>query len=1327
MREALLFVQNVCDIRLFVIEPSETGSVGLVQWDDPQPIVLCSHVESAKSKRKIILDSGNCKLVMYNMRLANKQTNEEVKWLVQLGEGNPLCDTFAWNEAKPPDVEVHPRHGIAAPLFEKYRHFIGKSFCFLPLLGYTHLPVHIHGQFVLHSDRRGLWATSDDDGNGKCKNTDHKKIWNDLLIEAIGASYAHFLTHCVARDGFACSKDKAKKSLANYYKLFPVLKEASSETWNTLAKEVYKALDTLNPPILATVVEQSKDGQDDNLYSITWYKLHLPGDPDEGFFHKLITYQEKRHKALNAIGMNMVSTPLWIYKQFEEVEINLPFISKQSVLNYYAKFHDEIFMHQSLPCHISTTKFSDVENFITFVEYLAVYKTTENTGDVVDKSAADKNSVIESQTLQNLGLLLTVNENVHCLSDGLSIINSSNWELFPKSQDNFLHKGLMTEFKSSKSILQPSDGNGYDLIYLVFAANLPSSWCGAAQASIEDVEVSLVDRILKCITNDPVFKVCHQQLLSNFTLIPADNGMVYSTLSELLPMTAGVSLEEEVKVLLRKLQVPFANSLVQSILFGSGITLPSMSNHGDILKNIYLISKHHPDMFANLTEKEMEILFEVFKRVSYSSSKHEENPSVKHIKSLPIFKTISGDFIQLSSASTVWIWNNRVCKDGLAEWMSQTHKSEVFLDPTAPWKVLYGQTEYLDIKEISLYQLYCNYIFPNFYKLNFKVRIEHINFISKFVFDSCMYHLQDKYSGYQSQAKTFVDDFRCLECIGTHTSNLRTINSFFDHTQEIFTVFCDDECFLPEALRGEDIQKCLHFFGLKMVPSTADFVQFCYQLKEFQDIPTVLKTSQILLRCLFDPGEKYEHLHTQSFLQQISTIPIAVVTATPKLNVIKAQQLGECAVIGKEETITLTKLSGSFLEKHKHCVWTCKTLVKLPIIPHGPFYSTRDKERMNNLGVLFSPRIKDIVQNLKNLADTEFSDFIRFHKRMSPSIAKTSTYLPTIVVRMIDCIRDNLKWHKPDDSGEYDQEKLRLEIGNLNFLPVKLQVVSGYVLVKPIQVIYTTPQFIEPLPTQKSPIASFYPFLHPLIVEAQPVLQLLTEVGVKMSLDFSHIQLVLKLAKELSKNNNVDYNIKRAVVHATVELTVLLRSKQARENISLHSPLYLLNNQDVLTDCSKLVVFDISSVHRPVLPSEFTYLNSLQNISAATYWNPKELLELLPKDLGLKSLKSILQYTMTADATLVQTAHSHVTTIEQILRSSGIPQITSFISMVLSCGSVFKITDIIRGSLPGVDNIEQDMVDSEPILGEVIPECWHHRLDQNIFNYFTPQELRSRI
>ena len=77
----------------------------------------------------------------------------------------------------------------------------------------------------------------------------------------------------------------------------------------------------------------------------------------------------------------------------------------------------------------------------------------------------------------------------------------------------------------------------------------------------------------------------------------------------------------------------------------------------------------------------------------------------------------------------------------------------------------------------------------------------------------------------------------------------------------------------------------------------------------------------------------------------------------------------------------------------------------------------------------------------------------------------------------------------------------------------------------------------------------------------------------------------------------------------------------------------------------------------------------------------------------------------------------------EVSQYSGIPHITSFVNMILNCGSVSKIADIIRGSLPGIDNIEQDIVDSEPILGEAIPECWHHTLDQKIFNYFRPQEF----
>ena len=111
---------------------------------------------------------------------------------------------------------------------------------------------------------------------------------------------------------------------------------------------------------------------------------------------------------------------------------------------------------------------------------------------------------------------------------------------------------------------------------------------------------------------------------------------------------------------------------------------------------------------------------------------------------------------------------------------------------------------------------------------------------------------------------------------------------------------------------------------------------------------------------------------------------------------------------------------------------------------------------------------------------------------------------------------------------------------------------------------------------------------------------------------------------------------------------MLLRNAKSTEQVKL-CPLYLLNKQDLLTECSKLVVFDISGP-APILPPGFKYLSTLRNLPETKYWNPKELLQLLPKEVGLRSLKNILQHKM-INAIQIQTAHSCVTMIEQILRS----------------------------------------------------------------------------
>ena len=104
MQEALLFVHHVCDIRFFVINDLRK-SKGVFQWQDPNLVNVCSHVESAKGNKNVIFDeSGKPKLTVYNLRLANRKTDKEEKWIIQLGEGNAANPSFDWKAIKPPDV-----------------------------------------------------------------------------------------------------------------------------------------------------------------------------------------------------------------------------------------------------------------------------------------------------------------------------------------------------------------------------------------------------------------------------------------------------------------------------------------------------------------------------------------------------------------------------------------------------------------------------------------------------------------------------------------------------------------------------------------------------------------------------------------------------------------------------------------------------------------------------------------------------------------------------------------------------------------------------------------------------------------------------------------------------------------------------------------------------------------------------------------------------------------------------------------------------------------------------------------------------------------------
>ena len=74
----------------------------------------------------------------------------------------------------------------------------------------------------------------------------------------------------------------------------------------------------------------------------------------------------------------------------------------------------------------------------------------------------------------------------------------------------------------------------------------------------------------------------------------------------------------------------------------------------------------------------------------------------------------------------------------------------------------------------------------------------------------------------------------------------------------------------------------------------------------------------------------------------------------------------------------------------------------------------------------------------------------------------------------------------------------------------------------------------------------------------------------------------------------------------------------------------------------------------------------------------------------------------------------------EIADDDDVPELTSFVCDILSCSSVYKVAEIIQESIPGIYDIDQELV--TPVLGEVILECWHHQLDQNMLNTYLPEE-----
>ena len=908
--ETLLFLHHVNDIRFFVINEEDSG-----RFD------LCIHEKSKITGDKIVKEVGKSKLILYPITLFSTKV-KKTEWLVQLGEGNIEDSKFDWNEVKPPNLNICPKHGIAVPV--NVSNFEAKSFCFLPLPGETQLPFHIHGHFILHSDRRGLWVSSNVKSSARKTNKDSdvcittadpKTVWNELLLKAISVSYAYFLISYRHSHMTPGKIESLQKSLSKFYKLFPT--RCSIEPWLTIVKQVYVTLVDINAPIFAKLIECNALDVRTNCqtFMIKWYELLKPNSPDQCFFNNNLS--GNLVDALESIGMNLVSVPNKIYEQFKKVDNNFELLeaSYTSILKYYSQFCKLVYNQNSLPCPLFLTKFKCFDNFTIILEYLIKHDHYW----VPINEDKDIQSVTEPLTVimknySALGLVVTADKNLRSLSDSKCIMSSFYWKLFPRSQQNFIHEALLQCYPSDSEYLLfnncISRKEQLRCISSIIDENLPSSWNNTTQVSLKGVKLKWIQDLFECLVNDEIFWDHYNSLLNQFPLLLASNNIGYSASSKLLPLKTTLTDEydeslihyniKNVEKLLIKLGVPlFRDDILSNFVETLEVQLPSIQKAEKILESLCLVEYLNTQI---LFEDELILLFDILKLVSYSSCTNQN-----YIKSLLIFTTVEEKLVSLNCPSEVCIWNDdEICIAGMDKWIHCVSSNKIFLSLSAPWVCLKHEAKNLQIKHINKYDVYCELIFPKFNLLDQAAQLCQLEFIKDNFYPECKFLLDKRHTNKDivnkaedkrhtneytvKKAETFVKHFKSLKCIPDSRGELCTVDTFYDYNEILFAQFYQGKPFLPSKFRSIEWFEFFKYFGLKYIPTKNDFIKFCKMLPDYDDIVTIKDASTILLQALFYKlplnihEDKYSEIHSFSCLQEVSQIPIAIVQTVPELS-----------------------------------------------------------------------------------------------------------------------------------------------------------------------------------------------------------------------------------------------------------------------------------------------------------------------------------------------------------------------------------------------------------------------------------------------------------
>ena len=557
----------------------------------------------------------------------------------------------------------------------------------------------------------------------------------------------------------------------------------------------------------------------------------------------------------------------------------------------------------------------------------------------------------------------------------------------------------------------------------------------------------------------------------------------------------------------------------------------------------------------------------------------------------------------------------------------------MFLKPWSAWASL-GVIIELGMQTITAEETYIKFIFSNFFKLSKKERYSHVRYIRDYLF-ATNYAIHKK----DYHASRFVSELVSLLWIGDDGHSLKPVSSFHTDQKEIFHVFPEHFQLIPKDVYQGDKRAWMSFFQkieLQQTVTKDTFTALCNDVASGKFKEATRESSKVLFDYLFSKEEAKHHgFHSdRNFLARVSDIAFVCPVPMPELEWIhKVPQTPNCVILANDKQVPLCKLLGSCVKLCKDLIWVVKHVIDVS--------EPEEKSLLDCLGICTEPTVKDVVESVKCLAKTRFTNNQLFKEYKDVPLSKPGQRkLMDIMTKIFEYL---------------EQKKAEpTELKDLPCIPVHALIDkqgSQYpVLVQPHCVVFR----------ELEDTKEFHPFIHSAVKPLYRAKDFLGMLGVKNSIELKHMQTVLQSAYEISDGLELDINTRRVVSCAINEILSLLQRERTRmgEEVIIEQlkPLYLSGVDKRMHPIDSLVY---STKYRPKYNLDETGLFLLWTPKKLFKIRPKDFCELLPEAIRPKLLSQLCIKKVSTSCKKCEKIPPVVDKIDKQLRLQNLPQAMS--------------------------------------------------------------------